>query len=139
MRSVVTMTKHDLFTKNLLWSNAEKVPFDLYDGDMVYCEDVDRYYTVDLFEEIIEDADGEDEIIEELGTHIYGCLRTKIKLYSSAIEDLLYENTFAHEDFELSDDASRYIQRFCDSFNNSYAQVSYVPDYSVGIVRGWLM
>lgn len=108
MPSVVTMTKHDLFTQNLLWSNAEKVPLSKYEGEVVYSEKYDCYYDVDEYIEIIEDADGEDEM-EELKTHIYGCLRKKIGLYPSAIEDLLYENKFANKNFLVSSEASNFI------------------------------
>ena len=112
------------------WERARKVPLKDYEGDCLYFYDGEheRYYMG--ADGILLDNDG------KWPDGVYGTTKVPIELDPCDIADRLEDSDDAYEDYEMPHEGYQELKDFCRQWNEKYRDVSYWPDFEIGIVDG---
>lgn len=133
--------KRDERRRRERWESAKHVAYSQYDGEMIYCEQLDDYFTdeetlIDRLAEFnwpSESADG-SELYVFPPDGIYGTKKILNALCDSEIIEQVESSDLAYMDYEMPEGARAAIKEFCKQWNEQWAEYSYWPDYSIGIV-----
>jgi hypothetical protein len=111
------------------YNKAEKVPYEKYSGEMIYCDHCENFYN-----DVDEFLDGHDDCaLEDIPEWAWG---TYEKLLSFDADDFVcveLENNEMHEDARdsISQEAIDEMQEFFNAWNKRNPVKSYFPDHAV--------
>lgn len=124
------------------WDSAKHVPYSQYDGEMIYCEQLEDFFTDEetLIDRWAEFNWSDIEFTPEPELYVfptygvYGTEKVLNALSDLEIIELVESSDLAYEEYEMPEGARAAIKEFCERWDTDWAEYSYFPDYSIGIV-----